>query len=217
MYHTVIFDLDGTLLNTIEDMADAGNWVCRKHGWPEHTVAEYKTMVGHGIPNLVERFSPEEFRSPLLMANTMAEFCSYYGVHNLDKTAPYDGIHEMLKALKTAGVKMAVYSNKADEFTRVIVEHFFPGVFDIVRGNIPGTPMKPDPTGVYGILKEMGADPANSMFVGDSIVDIRTGHHAGMKGCGVGWGFRPKSALADSGADALVDTAEELRQIIMSN
>ena len=178
MYQTVIFDLDGTLLNTLEDLADAGNWVCRRNGWPEHALEEYRAMVGHGLSNLVERFSPEGCRSPLLLMNTLAQFSEYYGQHNMDKTAPYPGMPELVADLGRQGVQMAVYSNKADEFSRQIVEHYFPGAFTLVRGKVRGVPVKPDPTGIHQILEELKADPAATLFVGDSSVDMETGHNA---------------------------------------
>jgi phosphoglycolate phosphatase len=215
MYRTVIFDLDGTLLNTIEDLADAGNWVCRRNGWPEHTTEAYRQMVGHGIPNLVMQFSPVNSRGPLLLRNTQAQFSEYYGAHNLDKTAPFAGIADMLETLRSRGVALAVYSNKADEFSRVIVEHFFPGVFQVVRGKVSGVPVKPDPAGVRAVLRELGAAAAETLFVGDSDVDMETAQNAGLPSCGVTWGYRRREELAASGAEHLADTAAELTAFIL--
>lgn len=215
MYQTVIFDLDGTLLDTLEDLADAGNWVCRRNGWPEHSLEEFRSMVGHGIPNLVERFSPEGCRSPLLMVNTLAQFSQYYGAHNMDKTLPYAGMAELAAELKERGVQMAVYSNKADDFSRQIVEHFFPGVFSLVRGKVRGVPVKPDPTGVRQVLAELNADPAATLFVGDSSVDMETAHNAGLPACGVTWGFRSRESLEAAGAEFLADTPEQLAAVIL--
>lgn len=214
MVRTVIFDLDGTLLNTITDMAEAGNKVCRDRGWPEHTVEEYTAMVGHGMTNLVTRFSPEEFRGAEQVEETLAQYMEYYGKHNMEKTAPYPGIQELLQKLKASGMQLAVYSNKADAFSGVMVEHYFPGVFDLVRGKVDGVPVKPDPEGIRAVMETLRADPESSLFVGDSSVDVRTGHNGGMKVCGVTWGFRSRASLEEAGADALADTADELAKVI---
>jgi len=214
MYQTVIFDLDGTLLDTIGDLAGAANWVCRENGWPEHTEGEIMAMVGHGIPNLISQFSPEGFRSEAEVAKTLPKFSAYYGAHNMERTCPYDGIPALLARLKAAGVKLAVFSNKADAFSQVIVEHYFPGVFDLIRGKVEGLPVKPDPAGTRLLLEQLGADPETTLFVGDSSVDIRTGHNVGLRACGVSWGFRPRATLVEAGADFLADTVEQLEGVI---
>ena len=141
MIKTVLFDLDGTLLNTIDDLADAGNWVCAQHGWPTFTVEQFKHMVGNGIPKLVERFSPENARTPEQLAATLAEFTARYDAHKEDKTAPYPGIPELLDELRAQGVQCAVFSNKADPLCGKIIAHYFgTGRFAAVRGNRPGVP-----------------------------------------------------------------------------
>lgn len=215
MVQTVIFDLDGTILDTIGDLAAAGNWVCRENGWPEHSLERFKAMVGHGIPNLVSQFAPQESQSPLLLAHALSQFSSYYAEHNREKTAPYPGMPELLARLKAAGVRMAVYSNKADDFSREIVAHYYPGLFQIVRGKLPGVPVKPDPAGIRALLADLEADESSTWVVGDSSVDIRTGHNAGLRACGVTWGFRSRESLIEAGADALADTPEELEALLL--
>ena len=159
MIKTVLFDLDGTLLNTIDDLADAGNWVCEQHGWPTFTVEQFKHMVGNGIPKLVERFSPENARTPEQLAATLAEFTARYDAHKEDKTAPYPGIPELLDALRAKGIQCAVFSNKADPLCGKIIAHYFgTGRFDAVRGSRPGVPTKPNPAGLYALMDEIGAD-----------------------------------------------------------
>ena len=215
MYRTVIFDLDGTLLNSIVDLAAAANYVCRKNSWPEHTEEEIMGMVGHGIPNLVKQFSPEDARSTLMVLNTTSQFNQYYGCHNMELTRPYDGMAELLRQLKAAGVNLAVCSNKADNFSRAIVEHYYPGVFDLVRGNLNGMPVKPDPTAAREIMRSLDASYLNTLMVGDSSVDIQTGHNVGIKACGVTWGFRSRKSLVEAGADAIVNTPAELGKLLL--
>ena len=215
MYRTVIFDLDGTLLNSIGDLAAAANYVCRKNRWPEHTEEEIMGMVGHGIPNLVRQFSPADARSTLMVLNTTSQFNQYYGCHNMELTRPYEGMAELLQQLKAAGAQLAVCSNKADNFSRAIVEHYYPGVFDLVRGNLNGMPIKPDPTVVREIMRDLDASYLSAMMVGDSSVDIQTGHNAGIKACGVTWGFRSRESLVEAGADVIVDMPAELGKLLL--
>lgn len=141
MIRTIIFDLDGTLLNTLEDLADAANWVCEQNHWPTHPLEAYRYFVGNGIPKLVERFSPPEARTPEQLARTLAQFTARYDAHKEDKTAPYPGIPALLEALAAQGVRTAVFSNKADPLCGPILDHYFgPGRFDGVRGSRPGVP-----------------------------------------------------------------------------
>ncbi len=215
MIKTVLFDLDGTLLNTIDDLADAGNWVCAQNGWPTFTVAQFKMMVGNGIPKLVERFSPAEARTPAQLAATLAQFTARYDAHKEDKTAPYPGIPALLDALKAEGIQCAVFSNKADALCGGIIAHYFgTGRFDAVRGSRPGVPTKPDPTGLYALMAELGADPAATLFVGDSDVDILTGHNAQLPAMGALWGFRGRAELTAAGADALAEVPEEILRYV---
>ena len=215
MYQNVIFDLDGTLLNTIADLTAAGNWVCRQNGWPEHTQEEFRWMVGHGIPNLVKRFVPLEEHSPLVLEKALAQFSQYYGEHDLDETRPYPGISELLIRLKAAGPQLAVYSNKSDEFSRSIVQHFFPDLFGLIRGKLPDVPVKPDPEGLRRILAELDAAPESTLFVGDSDVDMKTARNGGLTACGVTWGFRTREELEAEHPAYLADTPMELEQIIL--
>jgi len=213
MYTHVIFDLDGTLLNTIDDLADAGNHVCAARGWPTHPVEKYKVMVGNGIPKLVERFSPAGTPAEVL-EEVRAEFAAWYDAHKEDKTAPYEGIPQVITLLKAAGVKVSVLTNKADHLARPMVESYFPGVFDMVRGALPGVPTKPHPAMLGGLLETLGAAPETTLFVGDSNVDIQTGKNCGLDTCGVLWGFRSRAELEGEGATYIAQQPADLLRIV---
>ena len=214
MFQTVIFDLDGTILNTLEDLAAAGNWICRKRGWQEHTVEGYRQLVGTGMRNLLRLLDPLGDSDPGL-DDALAEYMDYYGQHCLEKTAPYPGIPALLAELKERGVKLAVYSNKGDRFCGEIVEHFFPGVFDVIRGKVDGVPVKPDPAGLALVMNALGAETATTLYVGDSNVDMETAKNGNLVSCGVTWGFRGRQELEEAGAVYLADTAEELQALIL--
>lgn len=217
MYQNVIFDLDGTLLNTIDDLADAANWVCVQHGWPTHTVEEYKQFVGNGMAKLAQRFVPMDYRTPAGLAQVLEEFMPYYDAHKEDKTAPYPGIPALLPELKAAGVNIAVLSNKAHSLVPSILEGYFPGVFSVAQGALDGLPTKPDPTLLHRLMKEMGATKENTLFVGDSNVDIQTAKNGGLTSCGVLWGFRSREELVQEGADFLAENTDELKAVILGH
>lgn len=214
MYTHVIFDLDGTLLNTIDDLADAGNHVCAAHGWPAHRVEEYKRMVGSGIPKLVSRFAPAGLGEKELAA-ALAEFTAYYNEHKADRTVPYPGVPEAVRHVKQMGLTAAVLSNKAHDLAGPVVEHYYPGLFAAVQGALPGVPAKPDPTLLRRLMERLGAKPETTLLVGDSDVDIRTGKNGGLAACGVLWGFRSRRELEAAGADCLAETPEQLVKLIL--
>lgn len=213
MFTHVIFDLDGTILNTIDDLADAGNHVCELHGWPTHPVEAYKQMVGNGILRLVKRFAPAD-TSEDEIEQARLEFMDYYDVHKADKTAPYAGIPEMIELVKAAGVHVSVLTNKADELAGPIVEQYYPGVFEAVQGALPGKPAKPDPTLLRQMMDEIGALPDSTLFVGDSNVDILTGKNGHLATCGVLWGFRSREELQGEGAEFIAETPKDLFKVI---
>lgn len=216
MFKTVIFDLDGTLLDTLGDLTDASNHVCTQNGWPTYTEEQIRHMVGNGNLKLAERFTPERLRTPERLAESLKQFMAYYDLHKMDRTAPYPGVLDALAALQAAGVKTAVFSNKADAFCPALVEHYFGDGFDVVRGKRDGVPAKPDPAGVHALMRELGASPEDTVYVGDSDVDVLTGHNAGLPVCGVTWGFRGRKELARAGAELLADSAEELAKLLLA-
>lgn len=215
MYNTVIFDLDGTLLNTLDDLAGAGNHVLRALGFAEHSTEEYKYLVGNGVPKLVERMLPENQRGSATQELALHLFMQYYALHSADRTAPYAGIPALLETLHAHGVRLAVVSNKEQSLTQRVIAQYFPGRFDAVSGHVPGTPTKPDPHLVFAVLQQFGAEKPDVLYVGDSNVDIRTAQNAGVASCGVLWGFRTRAELTQAGADHLAADARALQALVL--
>lgn len=212
---TIIFDLDGTLLNTLDDLADSANHTMEQMGYPTHPLESYRYFVGNGVPKLLERCLPEDKRTTENIETARGIFAEYYNVHFTDKTRPYDGVAELLEKLKSSGVKMAVASNKSDEFTVSLVKRFFGNAFDTVQGGKADVPKKPAPDIVYGIMEKLGAFPENTYFAGDSNVDMYTAKNAGITAIGCLWGFRTKEELLEGGADFLAENPLDIYDVIM--
>ena len=170
--------------------------------------------MGNGLVKLAQRLSPEDCRSPQQIQQTVKEFAAYYEQHRADRTAPYSGIPELLNDLKKDGVKLAVLTNKVDKIARLVVEEYFPGVFDWVQGSVNGLPAKPDPALLRQLMEKMGASAEETLFVGDSEVDIQTACNGSIKSCGVLWGFRDREELERQGAYVLAEDARELYAVI---
>ncbi len=215
MYKAVLFDLDGTLLDTIGDLAAAADETLRALGWPTHTVEEYKYMVGNGVPRLIERFLPSGHQDEETQRRAAALFFPYYDAHKQDTTAPYPGIPALLTSLKARGVRLGVVSNKENALTQGVIAHYFPGVFDAVAGHTLGTPTKPDPHLVNEMRTSFGLAPGEVLYAGDSGVDMETARNAGVAGCGVLWGFRTEAELRAAGASFLARTPEELAALAL--
>lgn len=215
MFQAVIFDLDGTLLDTLGDLAAAANAALAALGLPGHPVEAYRYMVGNGIPKLIERFLPPGRRAEADRSAAAALFFPYYDAHKEDTTAPYPGIPEALAALRAAHVRLGVVSNKEDALTQSIIAHYFPGLFDAVAGHVPGTPTKPEPHLVNAMRASFGLAANEVLYAGDSDVDILTAHNAGLAGCGVSWGFRGEAELRAAGADYIVRTPGALVPLVL--
>ncbi|MBQ6613316.1 MAG: HAD family hydrolase [Alistipes sp.] len=216
-YDIVIFDLDGTLLNTIGDLAASVDYVMRSRSLPEHTDAEYRQMVGGGIKRLVERALPEHLASnEAYVDECVTQFRRYY-VDNIDRhTVPYEGMRELLSDLQLNGVKLAVASNKFQHGTDRLVAKFFGDIdFVAIEGNREGAPLKPDPQIVAGILSRAGIAKERAVMVGDSGIDIRTAQAAGIDSIGVAWGFRFADELYEAGAEHVVSTVNDLRPLLL--
>ncbi len=212
-YMIAIFDLDGTILNTLEDLADSTNYALKTYGYPERTMDEVRQFVGNGIRKLMERAVPEG--TPVEEIDRVHEtFTAHYKVHCADKTRPYDGIMELLQNLKKDGCKLAVVSNKADYGVQELCKQYFDGVFDFAVGEREGIRKKPAPDSVNEVLKTLGCSRDRAVYIGDSDVDIQTAANAQMDHIIVEWGFRDVQFLISQGAKVLVEKPEEILEIV---
>ncbi|MDR1224414.1 MAG: HAD family hydrolase [Tannerella sp.] len=211
----VIFDLDGTLLNTLSDLAYSTNYALEKNGFPPHPIESYKCFVGNGINKLFERTLPDGQKTADNILKIRKTFLPYYDTHNTEYTEPYKGIPELLNTLQAEGIKMAVASNKYQQATEKLINRYFPEIkFIAVFGQREGVPVKPDPAVVHEIVSIAAIPAVNTLYVGDSGVDIQTASNSSVTSMGVTWGFRPRSELEAFGAVHIADSANQILRII---
>lgn len=208
-YKAAIFDMDGTILNTLVDLQNATNYGLSKNNLPERSYDEVRQFVGNGIRKLIERAVPEG-TSEAVIQKVHADFTEFYKVHNSDNTAPYEGIPQAVRKLREYGVKTAVVSNKADYGVQALVKDFFEGAFDAAIGEREGYAKKPAPDMVRLALSEINVPSEEAVYIGDSDVDFQTAANSGLNFIGVDWGFRGRAFLEKIGAGIIVDNAEEL-------
>ena len=214
-YEAVLFDLDGTLLDTIDDLADATNTVLSRRGLPVHDVEAYKYFVGDGAVSLMRRALPEANRDKHTVEQTVAGMRAEYATCWADKTRPYDGVGPMLDALAERGIRMAVLSNKPEDFTKLCVTQLLPGrAFDLVVGARVSVPLKPDPTAALAIAEQLDGRPAGFIYLGDTGTDMKTACAAGMYAVGALWGFRTAEELAANGAKLLIENPTDLLPLL---
>lgn len=214
-FKLVIFDLDGTLIDTVADLGTAVNVALQARNLPVHPLEAYRGMVGHGVRNLVRQAMPEALRGDEAMLDELLSlFLDYYITHIDDLSKPYPGIPELLSDLSAAGVKLAVASNKFQAGAGKLIRRTFPEIpFGVISGGRPDAPLKPDPAILEGILRQMGVRREETVLVGDSVTDIATAAAAGVECIAVSWGFRTRDRLAS--APLIVDTVAQLREQIM--
>lgn len=215
MYKAVIFDLDGTLLNTIDDLANACNYALKVCGFPIHEVEKYNHFVGDGRYKLIERILPEDSKDSSTIDKVLSLFDEYYERHMIDMTKPYNGICKMLDQLKDNDIKLAVVTNKPHEFAVDIVKNFFGEKFHITLGNRKDIPTKPNPHSVNEVIELFNIKKEQCIYVGDSNVDVQTAKNADIKCMGVAWGFRGTGELKEAGADIIVNNVQELIDVII--
>lgn len=213
-YKLAVFDMDGTILNTLEDLTDSTNYALKTNGLPERTIDEVRKFVGNGIRLLIERAVPGD-SAPELTDKVFNTFKEYYKDHCAIKTKPYDGIKDVLSKLRKAGCLTAVVSNKADFAVQDLCRDYFDGLFDFAVGEREGIKKKPEPDSVFEVLGKLNISKEDAVYIGDSDVDFATSINAGMDVIMVGWGFRDEEFLRDKGAERIIKQPSEILDIIL--
>ncbi len=214
MIKAVIFDLDGTLVNSLADLGDATNFALEKGGFPTHETEAFKYFVGDGMPMLIERALPENHRDNVTIQNTLAVFMAYYKEHYVDKTVPYEGVLSMLEELNKKGIVTAVVSNKVQEMAITVAHKLLGNGFKIICGKKEGYPAKPDPTLTLKVISNLRVTPEECLFVGDSGMDMAVSENAGCVSVGVLWGFRGEEELLNNGADYIINRPDLILKVI---
>lgn len=213
-YKLVIFDLDGTILDTLEDLTNSVNYALNKNKLAQRTIDEVRCFVGNGIKKLIERAVPSNTESNIV-EQVFEDFKIHYVKHSADNTKPYQGIKEMIETLRSAGCKTAVVSNKADVAVGPLCESFFPNMFDIAIGEREGIRKKPSPDSVLEVLDRLNMEKKDAVYIGDSEVDIQTAANAGIDVISVNWGFRNEEFLREQGAQIIVKRSEEITELVL--
>ena len=213
MYKLLVFDMDGTILNTLDDLADSTNYALQHNGLPQRTIDEVRFFVGNGIGKLIDRAIPEG-TSEELRNKVFDSFNTYYKVHCADKTRPYDGIIELIETVRQKGYLTAVVSNKADYGVQALCKDYFPGLFDYAVGEKKGVRRKPYQDSVLDVLNKLKVEKKDAVYIGDSDVDVETARNSGLDVIGVSWGFRGRELLESYGADVIIDEPMELLRFV---
>lgn len=212
-YNTIVFDMDGTLLNTLEDLTDSVNYALQICGYTERTLDEVRCFVGNGVRVLMNQAVPAG-TSEEDIVKCLTIYRKHYSENMQHKTRPYDGINELLKSLKEKGIKLAIVSNKYDSAVKALCKDYFQDYIQIAIGESPEVAKKPAPDSVFTALEQLGAVREEALYVGDSEVDVQTARNAGLKCIGVTWGFRDREVLAAEGADIIIDRPHELLEYL---
>lgn len=215
IYKAVIFDLDGTLLDTLGDLHAAVNHALNAFGFPERSIDEVRRFIGNGVVKLMERSTPEDTDAET-NRRCLDVFRQYYLIHMQDMTAPYEGVIELIEKLREKGIKTAVVSNKLHQAVYELCEDYFPGIIDEAIGVSVESERKPSPVNVYKALEKMDVTADECIYIGDSEVDVQTSHNAGVKCIGVTWGFRDREELVEAGAELIMENCDDIFQFIVN-